>query len=218
LERLPKDRQAEADTQRRSILLDALLTEIRYTPAIINACYRWERKLRMRDAETIFQNLRLHYTAAFAAECYAEALRRATATWRTAAFQRDATKTLKKIGFPHAVALRLAPPAFELYLAWAADRPMPPPRRPGAPVRGRRGGNLQLWAHYFYFVDVIGWSVHGFVKAFHLGMHASAHAHFPGADALDAPRRSDAYWPRFDCNCRKALKDALKETRRLLEI
>jgi len=204
-----------ADVARRATILAALLGEIRYGMPVEVACRRWDRRLRMRDAEAVFRNLKGHPVAE---DHYADALQRTTAIWRTPAFQRDVTTTLKRIGFPDSVALRLAAPALELYLAWAADRPIRTPRRPGVPVRGPKGDNLPVWAHYFYLIDVCGWSTRGLVKVLHFGPRESAHAHFPGSTHPDAPNRAAAYWPRFDCGCRKAVRDALKETRRLLGV
>lgn len=202
-----------ADRARRAVILDALLGEIRYVMPVELACRRWDRRLRMRDAENVRLNFKGH-----AEEEYAEALRRTAMTWRTPAFQQDITKTLKRIGFADAVAASLADPAIELYLAWAAGRPMPSPRPPGGAVRGPKGGNLPIWAHYFYLVDVAGRSRHMLVKTLHLGLRESAHAHLPGSNHPAAPKRADAYWPHFDCGCGKTVRDALKETRRLLGV
>ena len=211
---LPDLRATDA---RRAVILAALLLEIRHHPDIVTACHRWDRRLGMREAEVVCRNLKRH-APTVGAESYAAAVSRAAAIWKAPAFQRDVTRTLKSIGFPDAAAASLAEPAFQLYLTWAADRPMPNPQPPGAPVRGPRGGNLPVWAHYFYLVDVMGWSVHGLVKALHLGMRESEHAHFPRTDDPEAPKRADAYWPHFDCNCRKRVRDALTETRRLLHV
>lgn len=145
----PKDNHPAA-AERRVEILDALLGEIRYSSPVTMACERWDRKLGLKDAETIFLNLK-RLADKFAAPDYAERLRRAAVVWKSPAFQRGVVRLLTRIGFPEMVATALAPRMLYVCLDWAGchvppERPWPeesegPPAPPfSVPPRAVRGG------------------------------------------------------------------------------
>jgi hypothetical protein len=230
-----------ADDERRLLLLDHLLVELRDSPPVTWACARWDRRLGLKAAEDIFVNLERH-APDFAPADYAGRLRRAAAVWSRPAFQRGVVRTLRRFGFPEVVAHDLAPLMFYLCLDWAGchvppERPwpegpegLPPPPFSVAPraVRGGRRGPRRelvwlspsrrakrkpnsddppyaLWAHWYYRIDICGESQTAVAKYF-------------GPQFGRQFRPQGVHEHTENCGCKLAIRRALKQTRRVLDI
>jgi hypothetical protein len=224
-----------ADLARQSILLDALLGEIRHSSAMAEACYRWDSRLRMRDAELAFRYLAPHCTAD-AEAVYSQALGRTARVWLSAMFLRGVINALTRIGFPATTAALLAPRVMYVYLDWAGCHDVPPGRHvPPDPLpdpgntraqppsatatqksRGPRwDAPYETWAHWFYRVEVCGESQRAVAKHFGPRTERLVLEAQPGLPRLVFRFREIS---RHKETSIRAVRRALLKTRRLLGV